>query len=168
MDILKKFVAVVLILSLFNFLFVNNVQAIYLKKPTQDPYKDEFVGKWKMQTIVTDSKCPYILVGSTTESNLEIKLSLQKKLNSFLKVLWRGGNWEESKGTIKFLSDKEAITERLTHMKTRDNNKWKAILIDHFYLKDKDVIHSESIVTQYKNNVPVGEYKTFSILTKAE
>ena len=169
MDIFKKLFIYFLIISLSDFLFLDRANAIYLKKPIQNTYKSEFVGKWKMQTIVTDSKCPYILIGSTTESDLEIKPSLKKKLNSFLyKAFWSGGNWKNSAGTIKFLSNKEAVTERLTQMKTRDNNTWKAILVDHLHLEDGGIIHSESIVTQYKNEIPVGEYKTFSILTKAD
>ena len=131
--------------------------------------KEEFLGKWNMQTIVTSSNCPYILTGTTTESNLEIKpISIKRKGVNFLKALWKGGKWAKSTGTIKLLNEREAISERVTSFKTNDNNKWKSILIDHLQLTEDNIIHSESIVLQYRNEKFIGEYKTFSILTKSE
>ena len=122
-----------------------------------------------MQTIVTSSNCPYILTGTTTESNLEIKtLPIKREGVNFLKALWKGGKWANSSGTIKLLNDREAITERITSFKTNDRNNWKSILIDHLKLTEDNTIHSESIVIQYKNGKFIGEYKTFSILTKSE
>lgn len=143
--------------------------ALYIPKERESFIPNEFFGKWKMQTIVTESGCPYIIVGSTTESNLEIKPTVKTLVKKYLlKAFWKGGKWKDSKGFIKILNEKEAITERVTEMKTKDKNTWKAILIDHLHLKDNNQIHSESIVIQYKNNEMVGEYKTFSILTKIE
>ena len=129
--------------------------------------KEGFLGKWNMQTIVTSSNCPYILTGTTTESNLEIK-PIQREGVNFLKALWKGGKWANSTGTIKLLNGREAISERVTSFKTNDRNKWKSILIDHLKLTEDNIIHSESIVLQYKNGKFIGEYKTFSILTKSE
>lgn len=132
---------------------------------------NNITGKWEMQTIVTNSNTPFVLVGSTTESNLEIKPILNLKSNNiFLKAYWEGGNWEKSIGTIKTLSKNEAITERVTKMKTKDNNNWRAILIDHLYIdnENENIMHLESIVTQFKNGVEIGEYKTYSILTKID
>ena len=131
--------------------------------------KEGFLGKWNMQTIVTSSNCPYILTGTTTESNLEIKPTpIQREGVNFLKALWKGGKWANSSGTIKLLSKNEAISERVTSFKTNDRNNWKSILIDHLKLTEDNTIHSESIVLQYKNGKFIGEYKTFSILTKSE
>ena len=153
----------------------DSVQAINLpKKDNLTPEKinfsykyKSFLGKWKMQTIVTDSKCPYVFVGSTTKSKLEVKPIIRTSNHKFsLKAFWKGGKWSKSSGTIKLLNEKEAITERVTKFKTKDKNNWKAILIDHLKIDENNIMHSESIVIQYKNGLPVGEYKTFSILTK--
>jgi len=157
-------------LFIFTLVFAINAIpsfALYVSKERENFIPKEFLGKWKMQTIVTESECPYIIVGSTTESNLEIKPTVKTLVKKYLlKAFWKGGEWKDSKGFIKILNEKEAITERVTEMKTKDKNIWKAILIDHLHLKDNNQIHSESIVIQYKNNEMVGEYKTFSILTK--
>ena len=66
------------------------------------------------------------------------------------------------------LNEREAISERVTSFKTNDRNSWKSILIDHLKLTEENTIQSESIVLQYKNGKFIGEYKTFSILTKFE
>ncbi len=130
--------------------------------------KNKFIGSWNMQTIVTKSKCPYVLVGSTTESKLEIKPNSELRgTKPIFKVFWKGGDWSSSTGTIKLLNEKEAITERITEYKTNDSENWKAVLIDHLKLDENDSIRSESIVIQYKNGISVGEYKTFSILVKS-
>ena len=143
--------------------------AITIAKERKVDTKEGFLGKWKIQTIVTSSNCPYILAGTTTESNLEIKSTpIQREGVNFLKALWKGGKWANSSGTIKLLSEKEAISERVTSFKTNDRNNWKSILIDHLKLTEENTIHSESIVLQYKNGKFIGEYKTFSILTKSE
>lgn len=159
-------------LFLFFFILILNIlpsYGLYVPKDQGNLIPQDFLGKWKMQTIVTESQCPYIIVGSTTESNLEIKTVIKKLINSYLlKALWRGGRWENSNSFIKILNEKEAVTERVTEMKTKDKIKWKAVLIDHLRLRDDKHIHSESIVIQYKNDEIVGEYKTFSILTKIE
>lgn len=167
MDITKKIIFIFSILCLTDGLFITDSRAIYIPKQKEIINQGEFVGSWNMQTIVTDSKCPYVLVGSTTESNLEIK-PVQKRNSNIFSGLWNGGKWKISKATIKLLNEREAITERYTEMNTNDNIKWKATLIDHLYLEETNIIHSESIVTQYKNGTPVGNYKTFSILTKIE
>ncbi len=153
-------------------LLSNNWQitnAITIPKEKTVNAKEGFLGNWNMQTIVTSSNCPYILTGTTTESNLEIKSAATKRKEvNFLKALWKGGKWTNSSGTIKLLNEREAISERVTNFKTNDKNKWKSILIDHLKLTEDNTIHSESIVLQYKNGKFIGEYKTFSILTKSE
>ncbi len=139
-----------------------------LPKQKEILLKSSFIGKWKMKTIVTYSSCPDVLVGSTTESKLEIKPTVNKSKKPFIKALWKGGNWKRSTGTVKVLNEKEAITERITKIKTNRNEEWEAILIDHLNLEENDLIHTESIVIQYKNGSIVGEYKTYSILTRVE
>lgn len=130
---------------------------------------NHFVGDWEMQTIVTKSKCPYVFAGSTTKSKLKIKNIFIPDIKKYiLKGQWMGGKWKKSKSFIKILNEKEAITERITEIKTNDNNEWKAVLIDHLKLDENNIMHSESIVIQYRNGIPVGDYKTFSILTKEE
>ena len=159
MNIFKKIRFVLFIIIAISLLFTGTANAIIIprEKNAFDPTR--FLGKWDMQTIVTSSNCPYVLVGSTTESNLEIK---------DVRILWKGGNWKTSIGKIKFLNNKEAISQRVTEMKTNDRNNWKAILIDHLKLDENNIMHLESIVIQYKNGISVGEYKTFSILTKLD
>ncbi len=127
--------------------------------------KHGFLGKWKMKTIVVSSSCPDILVGSTTESKLELKSTTQ---STNLKALWKGGSWKKSIGVLKLLNDNEAVTERITKIKTKRNEEWEAVLIDHLNLGDDDKIHTETIVIQYKNGQVVGEYITYSILTRSE
>ncbi|MBI2996646.1 MAG: hypothetical protein HYY52_08105 [Candidatus Melainabacteria bacterium] len=166
MDIKKKFV-LILLLS-FCFLTTNIARGIIILKENNDLTKSGFIGKWNMQTVVTNSKCPYVIVGSTTESQLEIKDVINNSpQNISLRALWKGGKWTKSQSLIKLLNEKEAVTERVTKFKTNNNNKWKAILIDHLKLDENNIMHSESIVIQYKNDIFVGEYKTYSILTKA-
>lgn len=143
--------------------------AITLPKEKNSRLESGFIGKWRMKTIVTFSSCPDVLVGSTTESKLEIKPLINSKIqNSSIKAFWKGGNWKKSIGTVKLLNEKEAITERVTRIKTSRNENWEAVLIDHLNLEEKDIIHTESIVIQYKNGNIVGEYKTYSILTRLE
>lgn len=157
---------------LISYLLTYNCQitsAITIPKEKKVDIKEGFLGKWDMQTIVTSSNCPYILTGTTTESNLEIKIvPIKRKEMIFLKALWKGGKWADSSGTIKLLNEREGISERVTSFKTNDKNDWKSILIDHLKLTEDNTIHSESIVLQYKNGKFIGEYKTFSILTKSE
>lgn len=137
-----------------------------LKTPT---IKNNFIGKWNMQTIVTKSNCEHVLVGSTTESVLEILPTFKNNSKDLsLKALWKGGSWSKSSGTIKPLSNKEAILERVTELKINDKDSWKAILIDHFNLDENNIMRSESIVIQFKNGSAIGEYKTISILTRNE
>lgn len=124
------------------------------------------VGEWDIQTIVTKSSCPYIFVGTTTKSQLEIKFAPLKTKKGILKAFWKGGKWKESKGVIELLNNSEAITHRVTELKTSDKNKWKAILIDHLHLDGNNTMYLDSIVIQYRNGTAVGEYKTHSILTK--
>ena len=170
MNNLKNFFLCFTLLITYAFGFnVQITHAITIPKEKQVDTKEEFLGKWNMQIIVTSSNCPYILTGTTTESNLEIKpLPLKKRGVHFLKALWKGGKWANSTGTLKLLNEKEAISERITSFKTNDRNNWKSILIDHLKLTEDNTIHSESIVLQYKNGKFIGEYKTFSILTKSE
>ena len=141
--------------------------SINIPQNDRDNFSQEFLGKWKMQSVVTSSRCPYVIVGSTTESELEITPEINSNRNILLNAIWHGGNWTDCTGNIKFLNKKEAITERVTELKSDDENIWKAILIDHLKLdEDKNKMQSESIVIQYKNGQAVGEYKTYSILTK--
>lgn len=166
---IKNLFFIILISNLFNLCLASYAHTLIT--PGQKEYltENKFLGKWNMQTIVTKSDCPYVLVGSTTESNLEIKPQIKSNFKkSFLKALWKGGMWSKSTSVLKLLSGKEAITERITEFKAKDNNKWKAVLIDHLKLDDEDTMHSESIVIQYKNGLAVGEYKTISILTKSD
>lgn len=169
MDILKKVPLIFFLTHLYIFFLItsNIVNAISIPNQKENSFHEDFLGKWEMQSIVTKSNCPYVLVGSTTQSNLEIKPIFSNTNEKFhLKALWKGGRWTESNGEIKILSKTEAITERVTKMKTYDNNNWKAILIDHLKLDENNIMHSDSIVIQYKNGISVGEYKTYSILTK--
>lgn len=169
MDISRKILFTIFISSILNLTIAGNVFALLTPKTIKITSSNNFLGKWNMQTIVTKSSCPYILVGSTTESNLEIKPSIQNKTNKiFLKILWKGGKWKKSTGIIKLLNNKEAVSERKTEIVTKDSNKWNVVLIDHYNLEEENIMHSESIVIQYKNGTPVGEYKTQSILTKSE
>ena len=155
--------ATLIIMLIFS---ITNSSAIILPLKSEDISNKNFVGKWNIQTIVTDSNCPFVLVGSTTESKLEIKPGLKTKKS--LKALWNGGDWSKSISTIKLLNEREAVTERTTEFETTDKNTWKAVLIDHLKLDEIDMIHSESIVIQYKNGLEVGQYKTYSILTKLD
>lgn len=166
----NQFIFFILISILINFSFTYIAQAIVIPQKVEiNSSKNKFLGEWNMQTIVTTSSCPYIFVGSTTESKLEIKPESDNTSGKYLlKALWKGGKWSKSTGTIKLLNDNEAITERITKFKTNDKNNWKAILIDHLKLDENNTMQSESIVIQYKNGLLVGEYKTFSILTKEE
>ena len=171
MDKQKKYILyTVILISYLAIYSFEPISAISIPKEKEINVKSEFYGKWNMQTIVTSSNCPYILTGTTTESNVEIKPALIKKKKgvNLLRVLWKGGKWTDSSGTIKLLSKNEAISERVTNFKTNDNNNWSSILIDHLKLTEENTIHSESIVLQYKNGEFIGEYKTFSILTKSE
>ena len=155
-------VIIILLFSLFN---CSDAAAIIIPKERIITSKNNFLGKWNMQSIVTKSSCPYVIVGTTTESELEIKGVINK---ISLKADWSGGNWEDSSSDVKLLNENEAIIHRITSMKSTDKNKWKAILIDHLQFDEQNTMHSESIVIQYKNGIPVGEYKTFSVLTKVE
>jgi hypothetical protein len=148
----------------------NQVLALNIPKEKNTSYyvKEKFLGRWDMQTIVTDSNCPFVLKGTTTESNLEIvPIPGSESEPNILKTSWQGGSWSKSFGTLKILNNNEAIAERVTEFVSKDNNNWKAILVDHLRLSDNDTIQSESIVIQYKNNALVGKYKTYSILTKS-
>lgn len=166
MNIIRKLIFLILIAITINITCSNISGAITIPKENeQHTGINKFLGKWTMQTIVIDSSCPFVLVGTTTESNLEIEPLDEKKS---LKAFWEGGNWTSSTGTIKLLNKKEAITERVTEFISNDSNNWKAILIDHLKLSDNDTMQSESIVIQYKNGLAVGEYRTISILTKAD
>lgn len=174
---MDKKIFTALILNLVIFTSFQNIQAGALIMPKLNGISQstntskDFLGKWNMQTIVTKSSCPYVIVGTTTESNLEISQLPPEQSNSnsaSLKAFWNGGAWTKSNGTIKLLNNKEAVSERVTEFKTKDQDNWKAILIDHLKLTENNTILSESIVIQYKNGINVGEYKTYSILTKAE
>ena len=82
------------ILTLILLLFLNqnkNTAAIGITIPKEEIklLKTGFEGNWLMQTIVTKSSCPYIPVGSTTKSKLEIRPYINS--NKFLKALWKGG-----------------------------------------------------------------------------
>lgn len=166
MNIIRKLTFLILIAIMTNITCPNISGAITIPKENEQHTEiNKFLGKWNMQTIVIDSSCPFVLVGTTTESNLEIEPLDEKKS---LKAFWEGGNWTSSTGTIKLLNKKEAITERVTEFISNDRNNWKAILIDHLKLSDNDTMQSESIVIQYKNGLAVGEYRTISILTKAD
>ena len=163
---------IIIFLALFIKLFIldehNGICTIYIPKKTETIKQVQFLGTWRMQTLVTKSNCPYVLTGSATESILEIRqLKIKNKVNKF-KAFWSGGKWSSSHSIIKPLNEKEAITERYTELKMHDNNIWKTILIDHFYLEENDLMRLESLATQYKNGNPVGEYKTISILTKLQ
>lgn len=155
----------------FSIVSLETIPAFGITLPKENNSRIEsgFIGKWKMKTIVTFSSCPDVLVGSTTESKLEIKPQVNSKVqNNSIKAFWKGGNWKKSIGTVKLLNEKEAITERVTKIRTSKNENWEAVLIDHLNLEEKDIIHTESIVIQYKNGNIVGEYKTYSILTRLE
>jgi hypothetical protein len=144
-----------------------NASILALPQEKNISIKSSFTGKWKMKTIVTSSSCPDILVGSTTESKLIIGPAIKGPSNH-IKALWKGGDWKQSNGVLKLLNDKEAITERITKIKTKKHEEWEAVLIDHLNLDEKNTIHTESIVIQYKNGEIVGEYKTYSILTRVK
>jgi len=144
-----------------------NASILALPKEKNISIKSSFTGKWKMKTIVTSSSCPDILVGSTTESKLVIGPAIKGPSNH-IKALWKGGDWKKSISVLKLLNDKEAITERITKIKTKKHEEWEAVLIDHLNLDEKNTIHTESIVIQYKNGEIVGEYKTYSILTRVK
>lgn len=166
MIIIRKLVVLFLIVCSI----IPQANAITLPRANNNNHlqSNKFIGKWDIQTIVTKSECPFILVGSTTESNLEIEpvFDLRGTKPTF-NALWKGGNWTNSTSTIKLLNEKEAITERVTELTTSSSEKWKAVLIDHLKIQDNNSIHSESIVIQYKNGTIVGKYKTYSILTKS-
>lgn len=152
--------AAILILS---GLFANSAKALYVPTIKDLNITEDFIGKWEMKTIVTESNCPYVIVGSTTESNLIIKKGFEN-----ITALWSGGNWSNSEVEVKALTEKEAIAQRETILKGNDNNNWKAFLLDHLFIEDDQNMHSESIVKQYKNGKFVGEYKTYSVLSKVE
>ena len=162
---LKPLITILIVISL---LFLNQVKnaAIGITIPKEEIklLKTGFEGSWLMQTIVTKSSCPYIPVGSTTKSKLEIRPYINS--NKFLKALWKGGEWKQSKGIVRLLNSHEAITERVTEIRLDDKNNWKAVLIDHLKLDEENKMYSESIVIQYKNDNIVGEYSTYSILKK--
>ena len=170
----ERFICLLIILLCCGYFpFSSQANALILqpelKSNTQNNINQNIFGNWNIQTIVTKSNCPYILVGTTTESSLEIKSDTKEKDKpAVLKALWKGGRWKKSKTTIKMLNDKEAISERITELRTKDNIRWKAILIDHLEFEENDIMHSESIVIQYKNDTLVGDYKTYSYLTKSE
>ena len=164
MGTLKKVIFISIIIIVQSLIITESTEALYITNKSAFPNTNDFVGKWKMQSIVTSSNCPYIIVGSTTESNLEIRKSPQNILNA----IWRGGNWKDSITTLQVLSNKEAVTKRVTEINIEDMNIWKTILIDHLWVEEEDTIHSESIARQFKNDKLVGEYKTFSILVKVE
>ena len=142
----------------------SETKAIYLHTGSKTVDSNKFLGNWYMQTVVVSSSCPFIIPGTTTESTLQIK-SL-KSINKTIKTIWSGGKWTKTNGKLKLLNDKEAVTERVTNIKTKDKNLWKSILIDHLKYVDKDKIELDSIVLQYKNYKFIGEYRTHSILTK--
>ncbi len=138
---------------------INTAKALTIPNKDITTNNINFVGTWYMQTIVTESNCPHILVGTTTESTVQI--------TPLLNLLWQGGEWDKAQSTLKLLNENEAIAERSTELKTNDDNTWKAILVDHLNITEQNTIHSESIVEQYKNGIRIGKYKTFSILTKS-
>lgn len=158
-------ITVVIILIAINSFFTVTAKAIYIPRQNNNIEQNEFIGTWKIKSIVTESSCPYVIVGSTTQSKLKIELDENKNL----KALWEGGNWTNSDGQIKILSINEILSERITFLNS-NNNSWKAILTDHLYLNDNEnhIMHSETHVKQYKNGEFVGNYKTHSTLTKAE
>ena len=145
----------------------SQTKAIHIPDENEISNYGNFLGDWYMQTIVVSSSCPFIIPGTTTESTLEIRSAQsaapQKKA---LKTIWAGGKWATTNGELKLLNNKEAITERVTNIRTKDKNLWKSILIDHLKYIDKDEIELDSIVLQYKNSKFIGEYRTHSILTK--
>ena len=161
---MRKNIYIVFLALFFCIGYLPSANALYVKN-TKVSKNNNFLGNWYMQTIVISSDCPYIMKGTTTESKLLIQQDKVRNPN-LLKAVWVGGKWSDSKGKIKLLSEKEAITERTTNFKTEDNDTWKSILIDHLKVIEEDTLQSESIVIQYKNGKPVGEYTTFSILTK--
>lgn len=166
MDVLKsKLLYLFITISLIFSLNIPQGKCIVLPKQELKINISSFIGKWEVKTIVTESNCKEIIIGSTTESELVIK---KAPINDILHFIWDGGLWSKSNGILKILTNKEAISERVTELNIDKKNKWKAELIDHLYLTDEEnIIHSESIVRQYKNNELIGEYKTFSILKKS-
>ena len=162
----RSFWFFLIILFFFNSTNFYKALAITIPNKKHVSIESNFIGIWEMQTIVTSSDCPSVFVGSITESKLEIRPHLSKKSNQIsLKAKWHGGSWTNTYSDVKLLNDKEGITERITKL-VDDNTEWKALLIDHLKLDEKDRIESESIVIQYKNGQVIGEYKTLSILTK--
>ena len=164
----KKKNILIILLCLIS-LWIKTLTSYAITLPSNEMIYDveKFIGSWYMQTVVTSSNCPFVITGTTTESKIEIKP--QKKtsgIKKIFKITWIGGKWAKSNGTIKLLNNKEAITERITRIKTKDNNLWKSVLIDHFKFLDLNKMESESIVLQYKNKKFIGEYRTYSILTK--
>ena len=155
----------VVLISMLSALLLSRVEAITLPKEKGLKNIEAFIGQWEMKTVVTSSNCSEIIIGSTTESKLTIK---KKNRNNALEAIWQGGIWTNSSGTLKPLTEKEALTQRITELKLNDDNEWKAELIDHLFQEDESTIYSESLVKQYKNDILIGEYKTFSILKKAE
>lgn len=162
-----KFKKVILIslLILYSLPVCINANAIVIPKISKISNMENFIGNWEMKTIVTESSCPEIIIGSTTESELTIIKNSKKDL---LFAHWDGGVWTSSNSILKPLSQMEALTERATELRFDDNNSWKAVLVDHLTLEEDNKMHSESLVKQYKNGILIGEYKTFSILTKIE
>lgn len=137
-------------------------KAIHLPEFNEYKGSNEFIGNWKIKSVVTESNCPYVIVGSTTKSEIKIRKDLEK-----MTATWEGGNWTNSRTYLKALSQNEIITERVTEMKGKGNTKWAAILVEHIYIDGNGEVHSESYVKQYKNDKFVGDYKTYSILLKA-
>lgn len=150
------------LIILMLFLTFQPSYGIYIPNHEISDGNSYFVGKWNIKTIVTESTCPYVIVGTTTSSKLEII-----KETTALTSIWNGGNWSPSVSEIQALSNKELLINRKTKI-TTNNERWEAVLVDHIFPSGDDYLKSESIVKQYKNGSFVGEYKTFSILTRNE
>lgn len=165
MRLIGKTKFLVFLISILSVLLLGKAGAITIPQEKEFKNIEAFVGQWDMKTVVTRSNCSEIIVGSTTESKLIIK---KKSRNNAFEAIWQGGIWSNSSSTLKPLTNKEALTQRVTNLKLNDDDEWKAELIDHLFQEDKSTIYSESLVKQYKNDILIGEYKTFSILKKAE
>ena len=158
----KKLTKFCIILAIMG-IFAHESSALYVIDTNKThELNSYFEGNWNVKTIVTHSSCPYIIVGSTTISKIEIK----KDLNRY-KGYWSGGNWSKSEFRIDQLSETEAISERVTKNSV-ENTVWEAVLTDHLSLGDDNKIRSESIANQFKNGKYVGEYKTYSVLSKVK
>ena len=165
MKLIGKTKVLVSLISILSILLLGKVEAITIPQDKGFKNIEAFIGQWEMKTIVTSSNCSEVIIGSTTESKLIIK---KKNHNNILEAIWQGGIWSSSSSTLKPLTNKEALTQRVTNLKLNDDNEWKAELIDHLFQEDESTIYSESLVKQYKNDILIGEYKTFSVLKKAE